>query len=133
MKNLLKKIFGGDADSPSSAAKKCLTDYFENAQSVEWIKIENGFEAIFYINNQEYIAHISNEGILLEYKINLDPSYLPDIIKVSAREYGELMNSISIHKTGNDATYELITRNKQLERFTVLFKADGSFIRKTKL
>lgn len=133
MKRLLHKILGGDTISPSPAAKKCLNTNFKNAKSVEWSEFENGYEAIFYILQQEYISRITKEGVLTEYRVNLSPSNLPDIIKVAAVTHGEIMNAISIHQPGNEITYELITRNSELDRFTVLFHADGSLIKKNKL
>jgi hypothetical protein len=133
MKKLLDKILGGNTISPSTSAKKCLKGYFKDAISIEWSEIENGFEAIFYINNQEYISRITKDGVLLEYKINMNPSNLPEIIQTPALEYGELMNVISIQKPNKEPVYELITRNEKLERFTVLFNANGTFIKKVKL
>lgn len=133
MKRLLIKILGGDTVSPTSAAKKCLLSHFKTAKSIEWSETDNGFEAIFYIKNQEYISRISTDGKLLEYKININPSSLPEAIKLPAGEHGELMNAISIHKPNHDLIYELITRNQQLERFTVIYQADGTLVKKEKL
>jgi len=133
MKKLFDNIIGGNSIVPSEDAKKCFSNHFGEAISIEWIEIENGFEAMFYINNQEYISRISRDGALLEYKINLNPSNLPDNIQTPALEHGELMNAISIHKANQDSIYELITRNKSLERFTVLYNANGTFIKKEKL
>lgn len=133
MKNLLDKIFNSSTTDPSGEAQKCLSTHFKEAKSIEWSKISNGFEAVFYINNQEYICHISTKGELLEYKINLNPFNLIDTIKKPAQEHGEIMNAISIHKPEQEVIYELIIRNKKLERFTVMFKSDGAFIKKIKL
>jgi hypothetical protein len=133
MKKLLDKILGGNTVLPSLSAKDCLTNHFKDAISIEWSEIENGFEAIFYINNQEYISRISKDGVLLEYKINIKTSNLPEIIQIPALEHGELMNVISIQKPNQEPVYELIIRNEKLERFAVLFNANGTFIKKVKL
>ena len=88
---------------------------------------------MFYMNNQEHITKISNEGVLLMHKINLNSSDLPEIIKTLAFEHGELMNAISTYKPNQDSNYELIVRNKDLERFSLLYNANGTFIKKEKL
>lgn len=133
MKRLLHRILGGDTIAPTPAAKKCLNASFKNAKSIEWSEFENGYEAIFYIQEQEYISHITKDGVLTEYKINLSPSNLPDVIKNAAALHGEIMNAISIHQTDSETTYELITRNHELNRYTVLLHSDGSLVKKNKL
>lgn len=133
MKRLLNKILGGNTITPTPEAQKCLGLHFKKAQSVEWLKIENGFEAIFYIKKQEHICHIAENGVLLENRINLNPYTLPGVIKTPALEHGELMNAISIHKPNQETEYELIVRNSQLERFTMVFMANGTLVKKIKL
>lgn len=133
MKHLLNKILGGSTIKPTPEALECLSLHFKKAKSVEWHKVDNGYEAIFYIKKQEHICHISQDGIFLENRINLNPYNLPEAIKTPAKEHGELMNAISIHKPNKETEYELIVRNNALERFTIVFMADGSLVKKSKL
>lgn len=133
MKRLLNKILGGDTIAPTPEALKCLTHHFKKAKSVDWHKVDIGFEAIFYIKKQEHICRVTGDGHLLENRINLNPYNLPEAIKTPAQEHGELMNAISIHKPNKETEYELIVRNRALERFTLLFLADGTLVKETKL
>ncbi len=133
MNKLLDKIFKGDTVKPSTIAKKSFMTHFKDAKSIEWSKTENGFEAIFYIKKQEFISKINNEGAIQEYRVNLNPYKIPEKINNPAIEIGEIMNAISIHKPDSETVYELIIRNSQLERFAVLFSADGNLIKKEKL
>jgi hypothetical protein len=50
---------------------------FPGAFNIDWDIRQDGFEAIFYIEDAEHIARLSMEGAVVEYKKNLWPNELP--------------------------------------------------------
>ena len=85
------------------------------------------YEAIFYLNDVEHIAQISDKGVLLEYKKNLWPDELPDVIKKAGNSFGEIMNGIVIYKD-EEVFYEVIIRNEKLDRFEYLFGQNANLL-----
>lgn len=93
---------------------------FKKAVQVDWYHFEDRYEAIFYIDQIEYIAVFSHEGVLMEYKMFLPVEHLPASIKAGMEEKGEIMNAVLINQ-GNRIIYEAIIRvNKKLRKLVVL-------------
>lgn len=132
MKNPFAKIF---QNSPKSIPEKVLTElnrHFPNAVNVEWeIKKEN-FEAIFYLEDVEHIAHISIDGKLEEYKRNLWLNELPKKITEECEQLGEIMNAILILRE-NKQFFEVIVRDSKLKRKLFLFDESATLVNSHKL
>jgi hypothetical protein len=127
MKFPFSKIFKSQSKTIPGEVKKQLDNCFPNAKNIEWEIKNNICEAIFYLNDIEHIAQISKKGDLLEYKKNLWPDELPDIIKTVGRAHGEIMNGIIIYK-GEEIFYEMIIRDEKLDRFEYLFSKNGDLL-----
>lgn len=120
MKNLFLKLFKGHKKTVPETVQYELTKHFPNAINIEWEVTNHSYEAVFYVGETEYIAKLSVEGILLEYKKNLWPNELPEAIAAKSREGGEIMNSILITRQ-NTLLYEVIIRDVAYKRKLLLF------------
>lgn len=127
MKFPFSKIFKSQSKTIPGEVKKQLDNCFPNAKNIEWEFKNNTYEAIFYLNDVEHIAQISKKGDLLEYKKNLWPDELPELLKNEGIKYGEIMNGIIICR-GEDIFYEMIIRNEKLDRFEFLFTKNAELI-----
>lgn len=127
MKFPFSKIFKSQSKTIPGEVKKQLDNCFPNAKNIEWEIKNNTYEAIFYLNDVEHIAQISKKGDLLEYKKNLWPDELPELLKNEGSKYGEIMNGIIICR-GEDIFYEMIIRNEKLDRFEFLFTKNAELI-----
>lgn len=132
MKNLFTKIFGGESKPVPEKTQELLVKYFPAALNIEWDHKKNYYEAIFYVDDVEHIAHFSEDGQLTEYKKNLWPAELPGIIAAKSREWGEIMNSIAIYKE-DTRTFEIIIRESGFKRKLLLFDESGNLLNKEKL
>ena len=109
------------------ACVESLRESFKDAQSVEWLKTSAGFEAIFYKNNQEYIALFEPTGKLLEYRYAISDEYLPGNIFEICKTKGEIMNRVLLNR-GNELLYEIIYRDKDLNRFMFVITDYGEIV-----
>jgi len=132
MNNFLKNVVEGNGVSPSDICLKSFNENFEDAINIEWFKKENNFEAIFYKNNLEHIAIFSLTGILMEYRLNLSADFLPEPIKNIVLSKGEIMNYVMRNK-GNKIEYEVIVRDKELNRKLITLLDIGVIIEEKKL
>jgi len=107
MKFPFSKIFKSPTKEIPEVVKKQLENCFPNAKNIEWELKNQIYEAIFYLSDVEHIAQISKKGDLLEYKKNLWPGELPDVIKNAGSSFGEIMNGIIIYR-GEEVFYEMI-------------------------
>ena len=127
MKFPFSKIFKSQSKTIPGDVKTQLDNCFPNAKNIEW-EFKNGiYEAIFYLNDVEHIAQISKKGDLLEYKKNLWPDELPELLKKEGSKFGEIMNGIIICR-GEEIFYEMIIRNENLDRFEFLFTKNGELL-----
>jgi len=132
MKNILSKIFSFTNVSLPIAVKDSFFEKFGESINVEWLHSDDFYEAIFYLEEIEYIAHFDSEGKLLNLKKNLSIQATPEHIKRKANEHGELMNVIEIRED-EIVGYELIVRDEALIRFSLLLNEKGGLIQKSKL
>jgi hypothetical protein len=132
MKNPFSKIFGTYPKPVPEPVRDELEKHFPNAINVEWEHKKNDYEAIFYLNDIEHIARISEAGELTEYKKNLWPEELPEAIAARSREMGEVMNSIAIFKSGA-CFHEVIIRDTLFKRKLLLFDEAGNLLNIVKL
>jgi hypothetical protein len=132
MKNILSKIFKFSNVALPEAVKNSFSEKFGNSINIEWIRTDDFYEAIFYHDEIEHIAHFDSKGKLLNLKKNLSIHCVPQHIKVKSAEHGELMNVIEISED-QIVGYELIVRDEALIRFSLLLNEKGGLIQKSKL
>jgi hypothetical protein len=132
MKISFSKIFKSHSKTIPEAVIHTLTNLFPEAINIDWEIKKGNFEAIFYVNDVEHIAQITDSGILKEYKKNLWPAELPDPIREESHKLGEIMNGIAIYRE-DDLFYEVIVRDEQLNRSVVLFNRDAVLLSFRKL
>ncbi len=111
---------------------KAFNAQFGASVNVEWHTSPHGYEALFYIHEQEKLALYTVEGELLEKKSNLLPNEATAQIREESGRIGELMNLIKIEQA-NKVRYEVIVRNELLERFYMLLEEDGKVLEERKL
>jgi hypothetical protein len=132
MKNILGKIFKFTSITLPLIVKESFFNKFGESLNVEWLKTDDFYEAIFYLEDIEHIAHFDTSGKLLNLKKNLPIHTTPDHIKEKAAIHGELMNVIEISEE-EIVGYELIIRDEALIRFSLLLNEKGGLIQKNKL
>lgn len=130
MKNIFGKLFS--SVSVPEEVKQSFLAKFGNSINVEWLHFDDFYEAIFYLGEVEHIAHFDSRGSLLNLKKNLSIAATPAHIKEKAALHGELMNAIEISED-EIVGYELIVRDSDLIRFSLLLNEKGGLIQKSKL
>lgn len=132
MDDFLKQVLSGNGIEPPEDCLQLFNEKFSGAINVEWYKLGDIYEAVFYKDNIEYIAVFDSNSVLIEYKMHLPLEYLPEALKVSAENKGEIMNLVKINK-GNRIDYEIIMRDKDLKRFIVHYSDLGKELSSKKL
>ncbi|MFY9153299.1 MAG: hypothetical protein WAO52_14880 [Prolixibacteraceae bacterium] len=132
MKNILSKFFKFTSVSVPVAVKTAFSEKFGEPINEEWLQTDDFYEAIFYFEEIEHIAHFDSSGKLLNLKKNLPIHSIPDLIKEKAAQHGELMNVIEIREQ-EIVGYELIVRDETLIRYSLLMNEKGGLIQKSKL
>ncbi len=127
MNDFVRKVIEGSGISPPSVCQQTLAQNFPGAVNPEWSRINEGFEAVFYRDSLEHIALFSPDGRLLEYKINLSAAFLPEALKKQLEERGEIMNAVLRNK-GNRIEYEIILRDKEMNRVMITFLGTGKLL-----
>ena len=130
--NFLNKLIRSQGIKPTRICLDAFKHNFKNAVNVEWHDKEDCFEAIFYKDQIEHIAIFHKSGTLLEYKLYLSDEGLPEKIKNIFKTKGEIMNALLRNK-GNTIEYEVIYRDKDLNRFVVLLTDLGQVLQERKL
>jgi hypothetical protein len=120
MFNPFKKLFTGFTPKTSKSTPALFAELFPRAMSVEWTETNEILEAIFYQDEMEHIARFDLIGHLIDYKINLTLDSIPLPIRTIAEQHGEVMNGIAIYKDNGLEAYEIIFRDKELKRYTML-------------
>lgn len=132
MDEFFRKVIEGNGISPTEVCRQSFEKNFEDAVDVEWFDRENYIEAIFYKNNLEHIALFEKSGILVEYLQNLTPDNLPSAIREIVDSRGEIMNYVLKNK-GNMLEYEVIIRDKDLNRYQITLTDPVKVIEEKKL
>ncbi len=122
--DFFKSFLKGNIIKPPKAVRNSFIVKFPDAINVEWVRIEQVYEAIFYENETEKIACFSEDGGWIETKTNLGEIALNTEIKNKAERLGEIMNSIKI-ETAQTVNYEIIVRDRLLNRFLLLMSSNG--------
>lgn len=132
MKNIFSKLFKFTTVNVPQLVRDTFLAQFGDSINVEWIQTDDFFEAIFYLDEAEHIAHYDQTGKLLNLKKNLPIQEIPEHIREKGLEHGEIMNVIEIRE-GEIVGYELIVRDEALIRFSLLLNEKGGLIQKSKL
>jgi hypothetical protein len=132
MKNILSKIFHFSSVTLPPSVIDSFSGKFGESLNVEWLKTDDFYEAIFYLEDIEHIARFDSTGKILNLKKNLPIDSTPKHIKDKAAVHGELMNVIEICEA-EIVGYELIVRDEELIRFSLLLNEKGGLIHKCKL
>lgn len=127
MKNTLLKIFGATSKKIPEHIKSELLKQFPDAINIEWDKKEDFYEAVFYVNEIEFIAKISEDNGLTGYKKNLKLSELPEVVSGECEKLGEIMNAIAIFTKANQF-YEIIIRDREFNRTLLLISKSGEIL-----
>ena len=132
MNNFFKKIFTTAPKTIPGSVLKFLNAKFPDAINIEWEYKDGLFESIFYLNEIEHIAKISETKGIIEYKINLNTTGLPEQVLSSEDVHGEIMNAIEIHRDG-ELSYEIIVRDKKLNRTLLFLNSNGELLKWKKI
>lgn len=132
MEDFFNKVLEGNTGSPPENCLNSLQMNFPDAMNVEWHERSDHFEAIFYKNNFEHIAIFSQDGLLAEYRVNITEDFLPELHRTISNSKGELMNVVMRNK-GNSIEYEIIVRDKDLNRYMVVLSDIGTITEERKL
>jgi hypothetical protein len=102
---------------------------FPEAVNAEWYVNAQGFEAVFHHNHSEMIAMLGANGELLETRLNMPAAKAPAMVMVALapESESELMNVIKVEKN-TETTYEIIYRNRHLDRFVMLISEQGNIL-----
>ncbi len=110
-----------------SAVKTAFNEKFPNATSVKWEKEnETEWEAEFKLNDVEYSANFSNDGIWKETEHEVVIGELPDVIKnVLENQYdGYTIKGAEIIETPTLSGFEVEIK-KGKETLEIMINADG--------
>jgi len=127
MEDFLKNVIEGNNITPPKVCLKAFNHNFSDAINVDWFNRESYYEAIFYKENLEHIAHFDLSGNLTEYKLFLPKEFLPEAIKSYLESKGEIMNAV-LNNKGNCIEYEAIVRDKNLTRSLILLSDLGKIL-----
>ncbi len=132
MTNYFKKIFGPTPKPVPEKVKQLLIGKFRDAINIEWELKDGYYEAIFYQNEAEHIAKISEKEGIIEYKKNLNPAELPQEVLLTGENEGEIMNAIAIHRN-SEMLYEIIVRDQKLNRTLLLLTSSGKLLQSKRM
>ena len=112
---------------PPQHVVTAFENLFSEAVNVEWYVNAQGFEAVFHLNQREMIAMLGANGELLETRFNLPEAEAPAVVLMALAPETELMNVIRVEKNA-EVTYEIIYRNRRLDRFVMLISKQGNIL-----
>lgn len=132
MNSIFDHIVPKNTFTPPKVVVQSLERIYGKMLNVEWSDEEGFYEAVFYFRDIEYIARFDAAGELQVSKSNLPLHMVTPPIALRALEVGELMNLIEITQQGK-LFYEIIARDKYLDRYYLLLEEDGTLLEKQKL
>ncbi len=127
-----RKLFERRNFLPPYVCLEALNKEFPDARHVDWYEKDNFFEAIFYKNNCEHIATFDTTGKLLEFKVNLHQSKLPQPLRNILNTKGEIMSVVWINSLSKNE-YECIVRDHELYRYLIRLSDKGEVLEGKKL
>ena len=132
MSKLLDKMAMSGLITPPKFITNTFVSNFPAALNLEWNVTKFGYEAIFQENGHEVIAQFNKYGTLTEVRKNIKSAELPVHLLDVMKDFGELMNIIVLTKK-NQVQYEVICRDKQLNRFLLLLNNEGKILENRQL
>jgi len=132
MYKLTNNLAHANSVTPPKYIATSFAGNFPHAVNAEWHLMEAGFEAVFFENNLETIALFNKYGALTETRKNLLTGEMPEKVAEAAANQGEVMNVIMVSKK-NQIDYEIIYRDKHLNRFLLLLSSDGTILKNAQL
>jgi len=130
--DFLRNLFNrGEARTPKTL-KNSLLKHFPKAKNVEWSRYNELYEAMFYDEEVEKIARFDQNGKLVECRINTSFTEIPSFVKSNIEPDYEIMSCIVVYASDN-MNYELIVRNSELIRYSLLMDSLGHKIRLERL
>ena len=114
----------GEITEPPEPVCKSLAREFSSPYNIEWMKHKEYYEAVFYVRKQEYLARFRTDGSLVDYSINIPAESIPARILKTAGSAGEIMNAVARH-SGEEISYEIICRDRELNRFLLLIDSNA--------
>lgn len=133
MNDLLKGILGEDTIIPPEVVSGDLKSRFPCSRSIDWFLREKRYEALFYCDGIEYIASYSDIGKFLNYRENIPPAKVPELLGGAITTGEEVMNVVKIVENDKSVSYEMIFRDSLYERFLVRTNSVGQVIDRIKL
>src|SRR5690554_3698778 len=128
MKNLFTRILKSHSKTVPEIIQNKLLQQFPDAMNIEWEVKKESYEAIFYLDDIEHIAHLTTDGELDEYKKNLWPAELSDDIASQCLKMGEIMNAIEIIRQKKHY-FEIIVRDNDHRRKLLFFNESGTLLK----
>ncbi len=125
---LFRRLFSADKVKVPDLVKKSFRLTFAHARNAEWTMVGDHYESLFYLDGREQIAHFDPAGAMCEYRVNIPVDDAPKVVLDLARQTGELMNVIRIERE-EKILYELIARDKELNRYLILMEGDGALLK----
>lgn len=126
MKNFLN-IPGKEALSPPDIISRDLFNRFQDPLNIEWSKRGELYEAIFYCKSIEHIADYRSDGAFVSYRVNISPPVLPDGFEQMLDSDFEIMNLVKRVSCEGLVSYEIVARDRELNRYLININgADGT-------
>lgn len=124
MAEYLKRMMDDGRCEPPESCLAAFRTAYPGATGTEWHQTNGNYESVFYEDKLEHIARFDSSGKLLDHKMFLPELLLPAKIRKTMEGRGEIMNAVLINR-GNRIEYEVIVRDKQLNRKLVCFSQSG--------
>ncbi len=120
------------AQVPSPVKKAMMTKY-PKSNDIEWEKAGNTYIAMFSAGDDWTVATFTDKGVWAKTDVSIDPETLPAAVKTAISKLFEGYEATSANKieTPSGTTY-LAQVVGEDARYEVIFKADGSVVKKTK-
>jgi hypothetical protein len=124
---ILKYLFRFNPNTPGQTLLKSFNQLFPCATNIEWSKEKDGhFEVIFRVNGIEQIAWFQKSGKWLKTETNFKIEMLNAEVREKLEKFGQIMSSILIEKSENEASYEFIIRDSFQVRHIFITDSEGN-------
>jgi len=124
-----KKLFSPPGVKVPDEVKDAFCEQFPDAVNPDWSAAGVMYEAVFHLSDIEQIALMDDKGVLRKLRINLSIDQAPEVVIAAAVQTCELMNAIKVTREGK-VFYEIIARDKDLNRYQILISEEGALIKR---
>ena len=117
------------AQDVPSAVTKAFKAKFPAAKEVEWNEGDEGFEADFYVGNDNKIVKFNESGTWLETQTNIDENKFPaNIIKAVKAKYPSVeVESVQMVETAKATVYNVNASNDKAS-YSIKLDKDGKIL-----